>query len=197
MHSESAASPTPGTTPPDMRLGRAVTPRDVAACLAIRREVFIRGQGVPEALEVDGLDGEAIHYCGWLDDRPVATARVRIVPRAGIATPLGGTGRNALAAKVQRVAVIAAERGRGCGARLMRFVEHDLARSPEARGVALLTLGSQETAVPFYAALGYTVRGERFMEAGIPHRTMERPLAREPDDVASRAPARPPSDRPV
>ena len=34
---------------------------DLAACHAIRRAVFIEEQAVPEDLEIDDLDGQAIH----------------------------------------------------------------------------------------------------------------------------------------
>ena len=205
------AAPSPRTTSArlaiaDLRLARAVTDEEIAACLAIRREVFVVGQGVPAAIEGDGLDGEAIHYGAWRGGRPVATARVRIVamgvtgeagcdsgangaeePGApkpqrvaeGSSVPKGsGVAEGWSVAKVQRVAVLAPWRGAGIGAALMRFLHRDLARAPEASGVARLTLGSQEAAMPFYARLGYVPRGAPFIEAGIPHRTMERPLGR-------------------
>ena len=135
---------------------RATSPDDVAQCLALRRAVFIEEQGVPEALEVDGLDGEARHYLALVDGEAAGTARVRLV---------------APHAKVQRVAVLAAHRRRGIGAALMRALTNDLLAERPA-GIEGIALGAQETAVPFYAALGYGVHGEPFMDAGIPHREM-------------------------
>ena len=144
-----------------LAIHRATTPDEIARCLAIRRTVFIEEQGVAEALEVDGLDGEAVHYLGMLDGAPVATARVRVLNEAGKRI-----------AKVQRVAVLRAMRGTGAGAAIMRHLMDDVART---QGTASFTLGSQESAVPFYRRLGYRTVGERFMDAGIPHRTMVYP----------------------
>ena len=126
-------------------------PHEIAACLAIRRTVFVDEQGVPEALEVDGLDAEATHYLARLDARPVGTARVRVVEDV---------------AKVQRVAVLAEARGTGAGAAIMRAVLDDPALPRR------FTLGSQESAVGFYERLGFRIVGEPFMDAGLPHRTM-------------------------
>ena len=136
-----------------LRIARAA-PHEIGDCLRIRRAVFVEEQGVPEALEVDGLDGEAVHYLGRLDGRAVATARVRVVD---------GT------AKVQRVAVLRGHRATGAGAAIMRAIMGDgaLPRS--------FTLGSQESAVGFYERLGFRIVGEPFMDAGLPHRTMVYP----------------------
>ena len=136
-----------------LRIARA-GPHEIADCLAIRRAVFIEEQGVPEALEVDGLDGEAIHYLGRFGGMPIATARVRIVEGAS---------------KVQRVAVLREHRATGTGAAIMRAIMED-SDLPQR-----FTLGSQESAVGFYERLGFRVVGEPFMDAGIPHRTMVYP----------------------
>lgn len=131
-------------------------PHEIADCLAIRRTVFIDEQGVAEALELDGLDDDAIHYLARLDGQAIATARVRRADGAAQG-----------AAKVQRVAVLRHARGTGAGAAIMRFVMNDVPGP--------FTLGSQESAVGFYERLGYRVVGEPFMDAGIPHRTMVHP----------------------
>ena len=144
-----------------LTVSRAIAPDEIARCLAIRRTVFIEEQGVDEALEVDGLDGDALHYLARLDEAAIATARVRLLDEA--------VGR---VAKVQRVAVLRDVRGTGAGAAIMRHLMDDVAR---AEGVSSFTLGSQESAVPFYQRLGYRIVGERFMDAGIPHRTMVHP----------------------
>ena len=136
---------------------------DLARCLEIRREVFVKEQAVPVALEVDGRDTEAEHFLA-LDDsvaaaRPAAlgTARLRVL---------------ASAAKVERVAVRGAARGRGVGVALMRAVE-DRARE---RGLTEAVLHAQVAVAPFYEKLGYGVRGATFDEAGIPHVPMGKKL---------------------
>ena len=65
---------------------------DLAACHAIRRVVFIDEQAVPEELEMDDLDGEAIHLLATVDGRPAGTARLLLRDEVG---------------KIGRVAVLA------------------------------------------------------------------------------------------
>ena len=49
---------------------------DMPAVLDIRKQVFIDEQGVSEADERDGLDGEAIHLIAYDGKRAVGTARM-------------------------------------------------------------------------------------------------------------------------
>jgi len=123
---------------------------ELADCLAIRRSVFIEGQSVPEQLEVDGRDAEALHFIARRGRTAIATARLRV---------LGGD------AKAERVAVLSAERGRGLGRLLMQVLEE----RAHQRGLTRVVLSAQEAVVGFYEQLGYCTEGERFEEAGIPH----------------------------
>jgi predicted GNAT family N-acyltransferase len=124
-------------------------------CLAVRRAVFIQEQQVPEDLEVDGLDPEALHVLARdAAGRAVGTARLRVLE--------GGR------AKVERVAVLAAARGAGVGARLMDALEAEARR----RGLVQVDLSAQVPVLGFYAARGYEAHGPEFMDAGIPHRKM-------------------------
>ena len=125
---------------------------DIATCLQIRRVVFIEGQDVPEAEEVDGEDPDCIHYLAHVNGIPAATARVK---------PLGAK------AKIQRVAVLDAHRGTGLGAELMQFILDDL-----RAGFDKAVLGSQPHAIGFYEKLGFEAFGPEFDDAGIPHREM-------------------------
>lgn len=130
---------------------------DLAACHALRREVFIGEQSVPEAEEMDDLDDEALHYLAEIDGQPIGTARVLV---------MGDT------AKIGRVCVAARARGTGAGLALMRFVLEDAA----ARGLSRARLSSQTHAIPFYEKLGFVAYGEEYADAGIPHRDMVREL---------------------
>ena len=47
-----------------------------AAAMSIRRAVFVEEQDVPEELEVDGLDDEAVHLVAVRDGVVVATCRL-------------------------------------------------------------------------------------------------------------------------
>ena len=131
---------------------------DLATCHALRRAVFIEEQNVPEALEVDGLDAQALHVLAVLDGRPVGCARVLIK---------GET------AKIGRVCVLRALRGQGIGVAL---IEGALALLRAQPGVAWAMLGSQTHAIGFYARLGFVARGPEYLDAGIPHRDMWRAL---------------------
>jgi predicted GNAT family N-acyltransferase len=127
-----------------------------ADAVAVRRAVFVEGQGVPESLEVDEHESDCRHFVAYDGETPVGAARLR---------PLdGGT------AKVERVAVVAPRRGEGWGARLMDAVE---AAAREA-GVDLLVLHAQTPVEGFYRQRGYRTTSDVFEEAGIPHVEMER-----------------------
>jgi len=127
---------------------------DIATCRALRRSVFIEEQGVSEADEIDDLDGVAIHLLATRDGRPVGSARLLVK---------GDTG------KVGRVCVLAADRGTGLGAALMRAAIAEFRAMP---GISRVMLGAQTHATGFYDRLGFTAEGPEFDDAGIPHRTM-------------------------
>lgn len=131
---------------------------DIEACKAVRREVFIVEQGVPEAEEWDGLDAECTHFLAVAGTRPVGTARLRVTP--------GGE------ARAQRVAVLRARRGQDIGRMLMEAIE----REAHDRGHAEVVLEAQVQAIPFYERLGYAAEGDVFLDAGIPHRRMRKRL---------------------
>jgi predicted GNAT family N-acyltransferase len=125
--------------------------------LAVRREVFIEEQGVPEHRELDGEDPEATHFVAY-DGEPVGAARLREYE--------AGTG------KVERVAVVERRRGDGLGRELMNEVEAVAADL----GYAELVLHAQVPVVEFYERLGYEITSEEFEDAGIPHREMRKRL---------------------
>lgn len=145
------------------------------ASLALREGVFCDEQGVPPELERDALDGVATHAV--LLDEPALVAEVDDVDGVDeVGRPRAVATARVLVedtlAKVQRVAVARARRGEGLGRRIMEAVE-DLARQA---GAAKVKLASQVTAIPFYERLGYRARGPVFLDAGIEHRWMDKPL---------------------
>jgi ElaA protein len=89
---------------------------------------------------------------------PAGTLRLRVVDGA---------------AKIERVCVAKAHRGTGIGLALTRAALDLAAALP---GVAEARLGSQVTVIGFYEKLGFAARGPEFLDAGIPHREMTRPL---------------------
>ncbi|MEU5663516.1 GNAT family N-acetyltransferase [Streptomyces longwoodensis] len=141
---------------------------DREACFAVRKEVFVAEQGVPEEIEYDAYDAVAVHVLAVREDGlPLGTGRLLHGEAA-----LGRTGGDPSVGSLGRLAVSRAARGLGVGAALVRAVE-DAAR---ARGLAAVDLHAQTQALSFYERLGYVAYGPEFPDAGIPHRAMRRVL---------------------
>ncbi|APY88774.1 GNAT family N-acetyltransferase [Streptomyces alfalfae] len=143
-------------------------PDDLEACFAVRKEVFVVEQQVPQDLEYDAYDAGAVHVLAVRDDgTPLGTGRL-LTGAAAAAKNGGERGIGALG----RLAVRRTARGLGVGARLVAAIE-DAAR---ARGLTAVDLHAQTHALGFYERLGYEVYGPVFPDAGIPHRAMRKPL---------------------
>ncbi|OAJ69990.1 GNAT family acetyltransferase [Methylobacillus sp. MM3] len=122
-----------------------------AALAEIRRRVFIEEQSVPEALEWDGLDENAVHVLASDDaNRPIGCARL---------LPQG---------KIGRMAVLPEWRGSGVG----RTMLETLVALARAQGLPEVSLSAQTHAIPFYEQAGFRVCSEIYDDAGIPHRDM-------------------------
>jgi len=119
----------------------------------VRNAVFVREQGVPEALEMDGRDPQCRH--------------VLARDAAGHAI---GTGRLLPDGHLGRIAVRSEWRGRGVGIALVeRLIEEG-----GAAGFGSLELNAQVPAKGFYEQLGFVAEGPEFLEAGLAHRLMRR-----------------------
>ncbi|MEU9448276.1 GNAT family N-acetyltransferase [Streptomyces sp. NPDC048277] len=143
-------------------------PADLEACFAVRKQVFVVEQGVPEDLEYDEYDAVAVHVLAVREDGvPLGTGRLLYGETAAEKTDgdlsLGSLGR---------LAVSQEARGLGVGVALVRAIE-DAAR---ARGLTAVDLHAQTQALGFYERLGYQPYGPEYEEAGIPHRGMRRAL---------------------
>lgn len=125
---------------------------------AIRTEVFIQEQNVPEALEWDGEDAHAVHALA--SDRhnlPIGTARLLLHDKV---------------AHIGRMAVLSPWRGQGVGSAILEL----MLGTTRARGATTVNLNAQSSAVGFYARAGFVGEGEEFLDAGIPHLRMTRRL---------------------
>nr|WP_202507069.1 GNAT family N-acetyltransferase [Streptomyces sp. SID1046] len=137
------------------------------SCFAVRSEVFVVEQSVPESIEYDAYDADAVHVLAVdADGAPLGTGRLLHGPVA-----LGKTG-DLTVGSLGRLAVAKSARGLGVGVALVRAIEAEAAR----RGLAAVDLGAQTHALGFYERLGYVAYGPEFQDAGIPHRAMRRPL---------------------
>ncbi|MDT0569704.1 GNAT family N-acetyltransferase [Streptomyces sp. DSM 3412] len=143
-------------------------PADREACFAVRKQVFVVEQGVPEDLEYDAYDAEAVHVLAERDDGvPLGAGRLLYGKAAA-----GKTGGEPGVGSLGRLAVVPEARGLGVGVALVRAVEE----AARERGLTAVDLGAQTHALGFYARLGYEAYGPEFPDAGIPHRAMRRRL---------------------
>ncbi|MFQ6616068.1 MAG: GNAT family N-acetyltransferase [Fidelibacterota bacterium] len=129
----------------------AESDEEVQHALAIRREVFIEEQSVPEEIEMDSHDGAASHALAWLDGKPVGTARWRKTEK-GI--------------KLERFAVPAAMRGKGIGKAILMFILNRVTNGDQ------IYLHAQTSVISFYEKYGFACVEKPFKEAGISHRRM-------------------------
>lgn len=127
--------------------------------MAIRRQVFIEEQGVPETIEIDAYDqAPTTHYLlARSEEKAVGTLRMRPTT-------------DAHTLKIERVAVVKEARGMNIGQTLMKEVE----RWARAHGYNRLYLHAQKHVVPFYEKIGFHSVGTPFIEADIEHLAMEK-----------------------
>ncbi|MFE7959126.1 GNAT family N-acetyltransferase [Streptomyces sp. NPDC057413] len=153
---------------PSFEVRLAQDPADREACFAVRKQVFVHEQGVPEDIEYDAYDADAVHILAVrADGMPLGTGRLLYGEAAA-----AKNGGDPLVGSLGRLAVTREARGLGVGAALVRAVEE----AARARGLSAVDLHAQTHALGFYERLGYEVYGPEFPDAGIPHRAMRRPL---------------------
>lgn len=140
---------------------------DRAAVFAVRRQVFVAEQSVPEELEFDELDPAADHFLALLDGVPAGAGRLVVIDSA----PDASQGKKATGL-LGRLAVSKAARGMGLGRLLVEAIE----RRAAERGLAAVELHAQTHACGFYQQLGYAAYGEVFFEAAIEHISMRKEL---------------------
>lgn len=157
------------TARPPWYVTRTVTDeQDRAACFQLRKDVFVGEQNVPEEIEYDAYDAEAVHVIAVAaDGTALGTGRLLHGPAAA-----GHTGGDTAVGSLGRLAVSKDARGLGVGAALVRAIE-DAARD---NGLAAVDLHAQTHALRFYERLGYVAYGPEFTDAGIPHRAMRRTI---------------------
>lgn len=109
------------------------------ALRAVRKSVFIQEQGVPQAMEWDQADEEAIHLL-------VEDANGRPI----------GTGRLLKTGQIGRMAVIVAWRGDGIGSALLT----QLLEIAKTSGISAPFLNAQAQAIAFYRRAGFHTVGK-------------------------------------
>jgi predicted GNAT family N-acyltransferase len=135
----------------------AITEDELAAALELRARVFIEEQGVSIAADRDGRDTEATHIVAVDDGRVIGTCRLLF--RGGVA-------------RLGRLAVDADRRGDGVAGEILREAD----RVARRVGAEAISLHAQTYAKELYLRDGYRERGATFVEEGIEHVSMEKPL---------------------
>jgi ElaA protein len=109
--------------------------------------------------DVDGADAASFHLAAWGEDLAMPLAYARVVqPGIKYAEP-----------SIGRVLTTDAARGTGLGRELVRrAVERCRAIYPDEG----IRISAQSRLERFYAAFGFVVQGERYLEDGIAHTEM-------------------------
>jgi len=132
--------------------------RELKEAIEVRKKVFVEEQGVPEDMELDGLDSQALHMVVKDGEGVIGTARVMFLPDRQ--------------AKIERMAILKPVRRRGIGRGIISFLNEEL----KNKQVKQVILHSQYSAVGFYKSCGFEESGLPFFEAGIKHIKMQRSL---------------------
>lgn len=131
--------------------------KELQDAFIVRTNVFVEEQQVPAHIENDDLEQEAFHFVGYIDQKPIAAGRFRMVDDY---------------AKLERICVLKPYRGKALGKALILQMEQSLIE----KGINRAKLGAQTHAEPFYRHLGYHTVSEVFFEANMPHVLMEKVL---------------------
>jgi len=133
-----------------MNTKKVTTDEELKAAFSIRKEVFVKEQGVPledEFDQFDTLDGQCEHIIVDYKEQPVGTGRLRFVDGVG---------------KLERICILEPYRKYGLGKRIIEALEE----IAEERGASKVKLHGQTHAEGFYQKFGYRTASEVFMEDG-------------------------------
>jgi len=123
----------------------------------VRKKVFVDEQNVPEEEELDVFDETSDHFVLFDGNSPIGAGRFRSADGIG---------------KFERICVLSSHRGKGAGEMIMKEIE-SFAR---INGFKQLKLNAQTHALSFYEKLGYHITSDEFLDAGIPHKTMQKTI---------------------
>ncbi len=122
----------------------------ILLCQAVRRSVFVEGQGVDEKIDFDGKDEACAHLLLLLAGEAAGTLRIR---------------RTIEGIKLERIAVLEKHRGRQFGKLLVE--------SALALVSGRIYIHAQTQSKDFYQKVGFIVEDPTiYYEADIPHITM-------------------------
>ncbi|MEH6958012.1 GNAT family N-acetyltransferase [Neobacillus drentensis] len=140
---------------------RITIDKELKVAFAIRKEIFVKEQGVPledEFDQFDTLDGICEHILVHYNEQPVGTGRIRFINGVG---------------KLERICILEPYRKFGLGKIIIKALEE----IAEEQGASQVKLHGQTQAEGFYKKLGYLTSSDIFMEDGIPHILMLKELS--------------------
>lgn len=139
----------------DFKIVRTNWEKDKSLLTEIRKQVFIIEQNVPAEIELDELDQQAVHFLVYKQNQEaIGTARFLTIDNNR--------------GKIGRMSVLKQYRNQGCGLALLNAC----LKWAKKQKIAEVILHAQNQAIPFYQKSGFRVRGNEFMDAGIPHHEM-------------------------
>ncbi|MDP2188440.1 MAG: GNAT family N-acetyltransferase [Sphingobacteriaceae bacterium] len=119
------------------------------AVFEIRQKVFVEEQAVDPEEEYDEFEDSSRHFLLLAGGKPCATGRFRSTDKGW---------------KIERMAVLAEERGNGYGGMVLQKMLEQVPQDERP-----IYLHAQEHALSFYQRHHFKAVGERFWEANIPH----------------------------
>ncbi|WP_242143126.1 MULTISPECIES: GNAT family N-acetyltransferase [unclassified Bacillus cereus group] len=144
-----------------MKSKRIQEMKDLETAFQIRKEVFVKEQGVPLEDEFDTFDTLSEfcqHILVYYNEIPVGTGRIRFVDNMG---------------KLERICILQPYRKYGLGKVIIQTLE-EIAYE---KGANKVKLHGQTQAEGFYKKLHYQPSSDIFMEDGIPHILMTKELS--------------------
>jgi predicted GNAT family N-acyltransferase len=127
---------------------------DLSEPFAVRKEVFVKEQQVPEDEEFDDHDASALHLIIYIDEQTAATGRI------------WHDGKNF---RIGRLAVLKQFRGQQIGDLALRLLLYKAFSS----GADAIEISAQTYIMPLYSKFGFKEYGVEYIEAGIPHMAMK------------------------
>lgn len=133
------------------------TQQELEDAYRIRMDVFVKEQHVPEEEEIDEYEPKATHFVIYEDSEVIGAGRLRYLNEYG---------------KIERICIAKTFRSKGIGQLLMNAIEDEIKQNHFLKA----KLNAQTQAKSFYSRLGYEIVSGEFLDAGIPHVTMEKTL---------------------
>lgn len=136
-----------------MKSKKIMNEEELKIAFAIRKDIFVKEQGVPlddEFDQYDKLNGDCEHILVHYNEQPVGTGRIRFVDGVG---------------KLERICILESFRKFGLGKNIIKALEE----IAEEQGASQVKLHGQTHAEGFYKKLGYRTSSDVFIEDGIPH----------------------------